>query len=78
MTLFTTNVRKPSAFLGVSYLSSSMNGVPTDKPWKMEIMTAGKKTIKRFATEREAAKAYDLERIKVGKEPVNILKRKAP
>lgn len=35
------------------------------------------RTIRHFETEREAAKAYDLERIKAGKEPVKYSKKES-
>lgn len=44
--------------------------------WEAYGTRNGKIWSKRCATEREAAIAYDLNRIDLGKEPKNILKRK--
>ncbi len=47
-----------------------------ERKWISVFTNNGKTESTRFENEREAAKLYDLRRIKAGLEPVNILKKK--
>lgn len=60
---------KTSNYKGVSY-----HGAQGKKNWVMSITINGENYSRLFKHEREAAKAYDIERIKAGLEPVNVLK----
>lgn len=45
--------------------------------WQMKLKVNGRNCSKCFNTEREAAKAYDLKLIELGRSPVNVLIKKA-
>jgi hypothetical protein len=56
--------------VGFSRLKNHRN-----KPW-LVLATDGSETKKRFATDRQAARNYDLQLIRLGKQPVNVFKKK--
>ena len=59
---------------GVTYINNPQS--VGQKRWLAKFTYKGKTSQSTYETEIEAAKVYDLMRIKVGKDPVNILKRK--
>jgi len=62
---------KTSQYRGVSYSSRS-----TKKPWRAQIEHEGERyTVGHFKEERKAAVEVDKARLRLGLEPVNILKR---
>lgn len=64
-----------SKYKGVHYQMCN-SGRNRQKPWRAQLTYKQKAYSNYHATEREAAIAHDLQRIKVGLEPVNILKPK--
>lgn len=67
---------RPSEYVGICFTRNSeyhRNGRKPANHWRA---TRGRKVIGYFATEREAAIAYDKHLISIGKKPVNILKPK--
>lgn len=70
--------KSSSEYIGVCYLNKPRSG----KHWQCQLNVSTKgvvgqnKMIRSYHdTEREAAIAYDTESIKIGRDPVNILKR---
>lgn len=69
---------KYSKYKGVTFLDYNPSKGKTAKMvWQAQyVMPNGKLWSSRHETEREAALAYDKKMLELGKEPVNILKRK--
>jgi len=60
---------KSSRYKGVCFVQTD-DGLP----WMMRFNHNGMACIKRYASERDAAAAYDIKQMQLGKEPVNIYK----
>ena len=63
-----------SKYKGVSLFKKK--GGKDIENWAAQGSHKGVRWMKTFRTEREAAIGYDMKMIQLGKEPVNILKRK--
>lgn len=77
-----TNVSKPTYFNLMKNKTSVFTGVykvtkhsSHHKPFRMQFNREGVQTTKCYATEREAAIAYDMMLIKHNLKPINILKK---
>lgn len=62
---------KSSKYKGVCFVDTK-DGMP----WMMRFNHDGMACIKRYVSERDAAIAYDLKMIQLGKEPCNIYVKK--
>ncbi len=63
-------IRK-SQYKGVCFVDSK-----DSKPWMMRFVVDGMSCIRRYTTERDAATAYDIKMLQLGKDPVNIYTRR--
>ncbi len=63
-----------SNYQGVKYIANPKS--VKSKRWEARMMHNGVIKTTTHYEEKEAAKAYDMMLIRIGKEPVNVLKRK--